>query len=89
MEIDFILFFTVLLCISFEVCLFLIEILLFNKYLLFFNKFELKYLCKKTISVNFWSAKDSQSFILVSIISSLFKSTGLCKSEHYDEIINL
>ena len=56
--------------------------------MLFCNKLELKYLCKKTISVNFWSAKESQSFILLSILSSLFKSTGLCKSEQDEETIN-
>ena len=86
---DFILFFTKLSCISFEVFLFFTEILLFIRNLLFCNKLELKYLCKKTISVNFWSAKESQSFILLFKLSSLFKSTGLCKSEQDEETINL
>jgi len=52
-EMDFILFLTILLCISLEVSLFLIEVLLCNKYSLLFTKLELKYLCKKTISINF------------------------------------
>ena len=59
------------------------------KYSLLFNKFELKYFCKKTISSNFWLAKDNQSLILLSIFCSLFKSTGLWSSEHDEEIINL